>query len=314
MKFSATLAIVGLSAVACALPAELMPREDCYPGTMEKGKPYHCGNPKFKVNKDGHCSKPIADFHAPEHSCLGFCEDTISAEYGPEQPFRGGACQNGTTCSVAEGDSVTITNSFTVSASVSLGRRDADGNEVEEEVILERGQGLVEDGLVKRDAAPPASSFKAGFDFGASYTWSKSIGYTLTNTKSKTLDEKTCGYWTFIPYVMKVCGTMSRTKLFTPQGGYMTTTGKPICEARDYKDDKKYCNKVPYKGSNGRADGVIVFVYVDCKSGKVKKDGQDAAYKWPGVAANDDTVKSAADILACLIPSNWAKCKKQSRF
>lgn len=216
MKISVTIGMLGLSAIASALPADLVARAECYPGTMEKGKvrilfylplinmlnlakAQKCGDKKYKVEKNGHCVKPTQELGAyKKTACLGFCEETVTAEYGPEQPFAGGSCQSGTTCMVSEGDSVTITNSYTISTSLSLSKRDADGNEVED-VIIERGEGYVEGGIVKRDEA----MFKAGFDLGASYTYSKAISYTLTNAKTKVLDKDTCGYWTFIPYVMK---------------------------------------------------------------------------------------------------------------
>lgn len=49
--------------------------------------------------------------------------------------------------------------------------------------------------------------------------------------------------------------------------------------------EPNYCSTVPYKNKDGAADGEIVFVYVDCNTQQVKKNGQASAYNWPGVAA-----------------------------
>lgn len=95
-------------------------------------------------------------------------------------------CQNGTTCAVALGETVTITNTYTVSLNFHLGtKRD-------------------EYSLIERQApASAAPGLTGAIDIGASYSYSKSVAYSVTTTQTKELDAKTCGYWTFIPYFMK---------------------------------------------------------------------------------------------------------------
>lgn len=115
-----------------------------------------------------------------KNGCDSYCEQTLEASYGREVPFHVGVCQNATTCLVANGESVTYTNTYSIDIGLTgTGKRDE---------------------LMERDD-DPASVLTAAFNIGASYSWSKSVGYTTTTTFSKTLDSKTCGYWTFIPYL-----------------------------------------------------------------------------------------------------------------
>ena len=115
-----------------------------------------------------------------KNGCDSYCEQTLEAIYGREVPFHVGVCQNATTCLVANGESITYTNTYTVDVGIT-------GSSKRDELV-ERGE-------------DPASILTAAFNIGASYSWSKSVGYTTTTTFSKTLDAKTCGYWTFIPYL-----------------------------------------------------------------------------------------------------------------
>ena len=43
---------------------------------------------------------------------------------------------------------------------------------------------------------------KEAFNFGASYSWTKSVAYGVTQRQSKKMGENECGYWTFVPYVI----------------------------------------------------------------------------------------------------------------
>lgn len=126
-----------------------------------------------------------------KNGCDSYCEQTLEAIYGREVPFTVGVCQNATTCLVATGETVTYTSTYTIDIGFTgTGKRD--------EELVARDEGAE---ISARDG-DPASVFTAAFNIGASYSWSKSVGYTTTTTFSKTLDAKTCGYWTFIPYLM----------------------------------------------------------------------------------------------------------------
>lgn len=89
---------------------------------------------------------------------------------------------------------------------------------------------------------------------------------------------------------------MTQAKVEQPTGGHLSAVRDPKCSKKDFTSNKKYCNKIPYKGKNDRADGEIVFVYTDCKTDKPKRQGQDAAYNWPGVSANGQQI---VDALTC---------------
>jgi hypothetical protein len=175
MSLLRTLTLLGLTASTYANPLpSLTPRDNgaCYPQNMPIGQAdYNCPK-KTTLDSSGHCSKPIPNVPGSA-GCTAYCEIRVTAEYGQEVPIMDGSCQSGTTCSVSEGQSVTITNGY----SINLGITGGAGSDL-------------------------SKTLTASFNIGASYSWSKSVGYTTTETFSKTLDDKTCGYWTFIPYLI----------------------------------------------------------------------------------------------------------------
>ncbi|RDL36825.1 uncharacterized protein BP5553_06177 [Venustampulla echinocandica] len=275
MKFSNTLGLLGLGAVVVALPADITERADqpCYPQTMDKGKAYRECPKKFAVDKDGHCAEALQNMETAVRGCLGYCEKKITASYGPEVPFNQGVCQSDTTCSISAGQSVTVTNSYSLTGGVTVGtKRD-------ESSLFER-----------QAAAAGLPSLSAAVNLGASYSWSEAVAYTVASTMTKNLDKDTCGYWTFIPYIMQTCGVMTSSK-------QLSSGANPInparCEMKNFKDTKDYCVSFPFKDKKGFADGEIVFVYVDCETQKPKTTGQDNAYNWPGVRPMTQKEKEA---------------------
>ncbi|TGO26268.1 hypothetical protein BPAE_0063g00370 [Botrytis paeoniae] len=107
------------------------------------------------------------------------------------------------------------------------------------------------------------------FNIGASDSWSQSIVYTTTETFSKMLNGKTCGYWTFIPYLMTSCGSLTTAPTgYTPPG--------PTAQKAD--------TKILPTDSNGHAEGKVLFVFTDYKTNGVLKTGQDPAYEYLGVS------------------------------
>ncbi|PQE28506.1 Zinc-finger double domain-containing protein [Rutstroemia sp. NJR-2017a WRK4] len=261
MSLIKAISLLGLAATtsyASPLSLDLFPRDNgaCYPENMVIGQDdFNCPK-KNTLDSSGHCSKTIPNVPGSQ-GCTAYCEIKLVAGYGQEVPIMDGACQAGTTCAVSEGQSVTVTNTYTISTNVGLGS----GSDV-------------------------AKLLTASFDLGASYSWSKSIGYTTTESFTKTLDDKTCGYWTFIPYVLTSCGTLTST----PEGSEVSGFSEPVtsfstCTKKNYKDTPNWCNPAPYKDANGHAEGKVVFVYTDCKTNGVLKTGQDPAYEFPGVSA-----------------------------
>ncbi len=85
----------------------------------------------------------------------------MSWAFGPEVPFES-HCQSGDhTCAITENEGTSVTNEHSFNVGFSLGKRDT------------------------ADPASPLDRIKAGFNFGASWSWSntKSSAITTANTK-----------------------------------------------------------------------------------------------------------------------------------
>lgn len=129
------------------------------------------------LDSNGHCSTNLPNI--PDGSgCNAYCEVKLTPIFGQEVPFMDGACQSSTSCTISTGQSITITNTYSVNVNV-LG---TSGEDV-------------------------SKTLTSAFDVGASYSYSKSIGYTTTEVSNRVLNETTCGYWTFIPYLFKYVPT-----------------------------------------------------------------------------------------------------------
>jgi hypothetical protein len=146
---------------------------------------YDCTK-KSTLNSAGHCTGKIS-MDVAQTGCTAYCEVRLTMTYGQEVPFHEGTCEAGTTCMINANEAITVTNTYTINAGISLGKR----GEVQEGVKVLAGRG--ED---------TTSMLKASFDLGASYSWSESVTYGNAETQSKPLNDTTCGYWTFIPYMM----------------------------------------------------------------------------------------------------------------
>jgi hypothetical protein len=110
--------------------------------------------------------------------------------YGQEVPFSEGTCGQNTVCAIAAAQSVTVTNTYEINGSVQNAKR---GKQKQDD---EEGKEL----MARGDWTP--SEIAGAFNLGASYSWSKSVTYGTTQTKTKTLGDNQCGYWTFIPFMM----------------------------------------------------------------------------------------------------------------
>jgi hypothetical protein len=134
-----------------------------------------------------------------------------------------------------------------------------------------------------------SKALTGAFDIGASYSWSKTLTYTTSTLHTKELPEGSCGYWTFIPYVMTSCGTLTTQGTKSQSAGYYGTNTYTYCSG-SVKDTPNWCNNAFYKDDNGKVDGEVVFVYVDCEKGGVLQDKdikggkQPASYWYPGVS------------------------------
>jgi len=155
---------------------------------------YDCPE-KHTLDSNGHCSAYLPDAPDSDGNCLAYCEVRLTTYFGQEQPFADSPCEAETTCTITTGQSIEVTNSYTFNVGISFGRRDL------------FNQVYASDTIAGRDSSSEGgsilSSLKAAFDAGASYTGSESITYTLSIQQQKSLNATTCGYWTFIPYVME---------------------------------------------------------------------------------------------------------------
>ncbi|RDL36987.1 uncharacterized protein BP5553_04420 [Venustampulla echinocandica] len=271
MTIKSALAIFGILATTLASPLvtretpvemSLETREDkCYPNSMVDNKKMGNCPHKTNVDKDGHC--PNINRIPGREGCSAYCELTLSKGYGQEIPFHQGYCQAKTTCSVANSESVATTQTWSVNANIGMGT----GEEV-------------------------SKALSAVFNIGASYSQSKTLTYTVTTTQSKELGKNQCGYWTFIPFVMESCGTLTSVTKKTMTAGYYNTNTVSYCDTKGSKaDHKNWCNKSIYKDDKGRPDGQVVFIFVDCAHGGILKDNkipggetQPAAIWYPGVS------------------------------
>jgi hypothetical protein len=124
---------------------------------------------------DWNCDAPCPGVSSEDNSftCVGYCQARSSWFPGPEEPFQNSACTSGDACTLATGKTTTITNTYTINVGGS-------GTEV------------------------GAGALTSAFNFGASYSWSKAVGYTTTQTHTRDADQTatTCGYFTFVPYYM----------------------------------------------------------------------------------------------------------------
>jgi hypothetical protein len=104
--------------------------------------------------------------------------------YGQEVPFEYSACVEESSCAVSENQQVTVTSTYSIDTAITIKRRDLSAELHARDVSIEPELELV-------------------FNAGASYSWSTSVTYGTTQTYSQTFNGTTCGYWTFIPYMME---------------------------------------------------------------------------------------------------------------
>jgi len=195
-----------------------------------------------------------------KQGCNSYCEMSLAKGYGQEIPFKHGFCQGGISCNVGESESVATTQSW----SISIGSGMTSGESV-------------------------SKALTGAFDIGASYSWSQTLTYTTSTLHTKELPEGSCGYWTFIPYVMTSCGTLTSQGTKSMSAGYYGTNTYTYCSG-GLTNTENWCNQAFYKDDKGKVDGEVVFIYVDCEKGGVLQDKdikngkQPASYWYKGVS------------------------------
>ena len=124
--------------------------------------------PRVALNEDGSC--PVRSYKPglfQPSGCAGFCENRTTYSYGRESiflanPYCHGYGQKAATCSISETQTTTASLSFSVPATVKF-----------------------------------TDTLSAGVSGGYTRTWS----HAIAQTKSISLGEGECGYWTFLPIV-----------------------------------------------------------------------------------------------------------------
>ncbi|EMR84678.1 hypothetical protein BcDW1_6662 [Botrytis cinerea BcDW1] len=249
------LLLLGFAAGTSAIPARhvLSDRDNgiCSAENMKVDvSDYNCPK-KNTLDSKGYCSKPIPNVPGKE-GCSAYCEIRLTLKYGQEMPMSGASCGSGTECSISTTQTISYVNTFSINAGIG--------------------------GAV-------AKVLESAFDIGATYTFSKTLTYSDTVGSKKDLGENECGYWTFIPYVLESCGTLTEAAEKSAPAGYMNSVTYQYCDKPSYTNTPNWCNTTPYKNAAGMADGKLYFVYTYCNGTGVDWEKmQDSPYVYPGVS------------------------------
>lgn len=250
---------------------------------------YNCPE-KHTLDSKGHCSAYLPGTPDSKGKCLAYCEVRLTMFYGQEVPFEDAACQAESSCSISPSQSITVTNTYSFNVGASISQRD------------------LSDPLYARDDSSLLSSLKASFDAGASYSWSESVTYSTSQGFTENLNTTSCGYWTFVPYVMEQVITLYTPQVLTltKSRSCGTVTSAAIgtipsrednvqyCNKNVLTDTGNYCNRTPYMDGNGHAQGVVLFVFVDCATGELlPMSAQKPPYNYPGVSTSGPSLKNA---------------------
>lgn len=239
--------------------------KQCLPNGMKEGEQrWDCN--KLTGDPDGTATSLIKpDPNDPTH-CSAYVQERITMKYGQEKPYNV-ECDIDLPCKLMVGKSTAKTESV--------------------EINMKFEGGLDSDG----------SGPKAAFSLGASWSWSETITNTVNaerawapNATDKYFTE--CGYFTFVPYMIESCGTLSVAKT-KPVGcenaGYeVACMPSQECDKSQVQTTKNWCNTnpVPAPEDTGSAGvwGRIIFVKKICGENTPMPNGQNIVYYSPGVS------------------------------
>lgn len=217
---------------------------------------------------NGNCKAGIPD-EPGDIGCSAYCESAITFYYGPEQPFTNARCEVNTPCSWAEAKTLTQTRTWTTSVEV--------------------GGGF----------DPNDSGLKTSFSIGGSYAFSESIAMSSSLTSGRPVGENRAGYWTFVPFLVKSCGTITAAEQrATTRGAVCTTQGCAgeviqICD-KDKLRTAPLCQSTYVLSASGQPEGLTVFV-ATCDGNAPCREGQDQKYYWNGVSTDESFPKDLYD-------------------
>lgn len=168
MHSSSFLTGAALVAIAHATPMLLKKRNACDWQGVEPILYHKYGTddcpPKLKVDGRGNCPVEYHKFD-DEQTCVGFCEQTTEYKYGRESIFLANPyCHGPMSCSIS--DTVTVATGHTFSSSLNIKFNDV---------------------------------LSGGISGGETITNS----FAHAQTKSISLKEGECGYFTFLPIIKK---------------------------------------------------------------------------------------------------------------
>lgn len=216
---------------------------------------------------NGNCIGSIPD-QPGDSGCTAYCENSITFYFGEEQPYPNAGCETNTPCSWTEGKTITKTRTWTTSVEVGGGFDPAD------------------------------TGLKSSFSIGGSYAYSESYSLTSTLISGRPTGENRSGYWTFVPYMVKSCGTITAAaKKATTRGPTCTTlncSGEvvDICDKDELKTGP-LCQST-YIIADGKPVGMTLFV-ATCNGNLPCREGQDRKYYWNGVSTDETFPKDLYD-------------------
>ncbi|KAM0814443.1 hypothetical protein AB5N19_00233 [Seiridium cardinale] len=125
-----------------------------------------------------------------------------------------------------------------------------------------------------------------GFGVTGSLTWTDI--QAIARLVSIKLDKGQCGYFTFVPVIKTVCGSISETPI-----GILANI--PWCTS-PVTTTGNVCDGAPWKNSDGSVDGETIFVRTDCGDrSPLPADEQDPVYQKPGVALDRGSITAMID-------------------
>ncbi|KAI1874066.1 uncharacterized protein JN550_002645 [Neoarthrinium moseri] len=224
------------------------------PGTSVYGCPV-----ANKLDSEETCKGSIPRESDKDRGCFAYFQVRVEFGLGREVPFTNGVCDAHQECKLDDGETHTQSRSWSFNVGLEVGV-DGDG---------------------------PA---KAAFSAGSSVSWTESLAYTTAKSLTKPDNYNGCGQWTFIPYSVTSCGSLSAAPVKTSGTGTSCGMGvgctglsTPQCDKDKAQTTKNWCTTTGVT-LDGKNVGAIKFIRINCTTQQPLQDGQPAVYYWKGVS------------------------------